>query len=50
MAEVNETLDAEEVPPGEVPHSVKDAPDKGEAVPDFFNLDEIYQARARHRR
>ena len=26
MAEVNKTLDAEEVPPGEVPHSVQDAP------------------------
>ncbi len=43
MAEVNKTLDAEEVPPGEVPHSVQDAPDRGEAVPDFFNLDEIYR-------
>ena len=43
MAEVNETLDAEEVPPGEVPHSVQDAPAEADAVPDFFNLDEIYR-------
>ena len=43
MAEDNETLDAEEAPSGEVPHAVQNAPEKGEAVPDFFNLDEVYR-------